>query len=515
MIETPVGGEIIRSRKRPWIFIVISVVLAVCAIVIPISVVVTSRHGSSSDANLADIKSAKKSNRTEHRGGSSVGPDGLAAKPKWNFSKDKMIGLSLGNWLVLERWMNEDWFVDKAGPNSWDEWSFTMAQGSNATNALEEHWSTWVTEDDIEKVYRAGINTLRIPTGFWMWIDTVSPEPFIQQGQMAHFERVCGYAYARNMYIIIDLHGLPGSQNGEQQSGHNTTTPSFYQPLQQARSDLTVKAVVDWVSQSPFHSIISAIEVANEPRPYTTEQRAMLRAYYERSYNTIQTLGDKAPAMFFADGYVPGNRLAYWYDFAAAHKTEPPSLLFTDHPYPGFFPAQNNSADIFKQTCTKGAQYQNFPVTTAITEWSLRTGIQENAFDKSYYSIQLSTWSWFAGSCFWSLRVLDSKNPVLADPVAQYQFSFLSLLERGSILIPEKNRSASDFIASIQSPCGAPVALNSNAPPPQGTAAATAISAAAEAKALIDGINKSVAEAGKGLHNSKSALNGIANTSTK
>lgn len=64
---------------------------------------------------------------------------------------------------------------------------------------------------------------------------------------------------------------------------------------------MTVKAVVDWISKSPYSSIISAIEAVNEPRPYTTEQLAMLRSYYERTYATIQTLGDKAPAMMFAD----------------------------------------------------------------------------------------------------------------------------------------------------------------------------------------------------------------------
>jgi hypothetical protein len=81
----------------------------------------------------------------------------------------------------------------------------------------------------------------------------------------------------------------------------DTTSPNFFQPLQQARSDQLVKAVVDWIGSSAYSSIISAIEVVNEPRPYTTEQRAMLRAFYDRSYDTIQTLGSKAPAMFFAD----------------------------------------------------------------------------------------------------------------------------------------------------------------------------------------------------------------------
>ncbi|KAI7935511.1 hypothetical protein MJO28_016382 [Puccinia striiformis f. sp. tritici] len=388
--------------------------------------------------------------------------------------------------------MVEDWFVEKAGPNSWDEWSFTIAQGDNAAKLLDEHWSTWVTEADVEKLYQAGINTFRIPIGYWIFVETVPPEPYIQTGQLDYLERLCGWAYARDMYIILDLHGLPGSQNGEQQSGHNTTSPNFFQPLQQARSDQTIKAVVDWIGSSAYYSIISGIEVVNEPRPYTTEQRAMLRAFYDRSYETIQTLGPKAPAMLFADGFVPGHKFAYWWEFASSHKTQPPTLIYTDHPYIGYFPAQTNAADIYNQICTKGTKYANFPVTTIITEWSLRTGIQNTTFEKSFYEAQLNTWSWYSGAVFWSLRVLDSKVAVLADKVAQYQWSFESLLERGSIASPTKKGDTTQFLKELTNPCGAPPTLVRDGPAPQGTAAAAAIADAEAAKAMIPAITKTI-----------------------
>lgn len=480
------------NRKRSWIFITIAIVLAICAVVIPVAVVISSRHSKKANSGSTSFSSGSVGKSTIN--GSTLR---LTPKKKWNFSSDKMIGLNLGNWLILERWMAEDWFVQKAGPNAWDEWDFTTALGSNATNVLEEHWSTWITEADVERAYQAGINTFRVPTPFWMWIETHGDEPYVTGRQLAHFERLCSYAYARDMYLIIDLHGLPGSQNGEQQSGRNTTSPTFYQPLQQARSDQTVKAVVDWISTSPYYSIISAVEAANEPRPYTPEQFAMLRAFYERSYKTLQTLGSKAPAMMFADGFVKGDKLAYWYEFAAARVTDPPSLLFTDHPYPGYFPAQNNSADIIKQTCTDAAKYENFPVPTAITEWSLRTGIQNTTFEKEYYVAQLTAWSWFAGSCFWSIRALDSNISVLADPVAQYQWSFESLLARNAIPTPAPNASHEAFLASLGTPCGPPPKLNSTAGMPQGAAAASAVAAADQAKALIANIEASELSAAK------------------
>ncbi|PLW43559.1 hypothetical protein PCANC_13258 [Puccinia coronata f. sp. avenae] len=448
------------KKRRPWAFITIGTLLAI--------------------SSSASTKAHK------------TGPTDLAPKPKWDFDTNKIIGMNLGNWLVLERWMAEDWFVEKAGANSWDEWSFTIAQGDNAAKTLQEHWSSWLTEADIEKLYQSGINTLRVPLGFWAFIETVPPEPYITTGQLDQLEQLCGWAYARDIYLILDLHGLPGSQNGEQQSGHNTTSPNFFQPLQQARSDQLVKAVVDWIAGSAYYSIISAIEVINEPRPYTTEQRAMLRAFYDRSYDTIQTLGPKAPAMFFADGFVPGDKFAYWWEFASSHKTQPPSLIYTDHPYIGYFPAQTNAQDIFNQTCTKGTKYANFPVTTVITEWSLRTGIQNTTFEKAFYQAQLNTWSWYSGAVFWSLRVLDSKIAVLADKVAQYQWSFESLLDRGSIALPSKKGDTTQFLKELQTPCGPPPTIVRDGNPPQGSAAAAAIADAAAAKAMIPGITQTI-----------------------
>lgn len=47
------------------------------------------------------------------------------ALPVWNWGTDKAIGICLGNWLTLERFMDEDWFVGLAGNDAQDEWTFT------------------------------------------------------------------------------------------------------------------------------------------------------------------------------------------------------------------------------------------------------------------------------------------------------------------------------------------------------------------------------------------------------
>jgi glucan 1,3-beta-glucosidase len=54
---------------------------------------------------------------------------------------------------------------------------------------------------------------VRIPIGYWAY--DVSPgEPYIQ-GQHNYLLKAIDWAEANNLKVIIDLHGAPGSQNGQ------------------------------------------------------------------------------------------------------------------------------------------------------------------------------------------------------------------------------------------------------------------------------------------------------------
>ena len=87
-----------------------------------------------------------------------------------------------------------------------DEWTLMQHLGENALSVMTEHWSTWVTEADIESAHQAGINHLRIPVGYWAFLDNTENEPYLfKSGQLQFLEDCLGWAYKRGMYAIIDL----------------------------------------------------------------------------------------------------------------------------------------------------------------------------------------------------------------------------------------------------------------------------------------------------------------------
>ncbi|KAJ1717848.1 hypothetical protein LPJ61_007118, partial [Coemansia biformis] len=130
-------------------------------------------------------------------------------------------GVNLGGLFVLEPWITPSLFEPWAAPSGSpvvDEWSYCAALGkSECYSRLAQHWSTWAQEADIATLAGLGINTLRIPIGYWALAPDPS-EPYVQ-GQIPYIEQVLEWAFGYGMRVVLDLHGAPGSQNGFDNSG--------------------------------------------------------------------------------------------------------------------------------------------------------------------------------------------------------------------------------------------------------------------------------------------------------
>ena len=84
-------------------------------------------------------------------------------------------GVNLGGWMILEPWIKPSMFYQFLGKKlpqeiAMDSYTFCTALGSQEANKqLREHWKTWITDDDLLKIYISGINTLRLPLPDWIF----------------------------------------------------------------------------------------------------------------------------------------------------------------------------------------------------------------------------------------------------------------------------------------------------------------------------------------------------------
>ncbi|KAJ9089913.1 hypothetical protein DSO57_1008012 [Entomophthora muscae] len=102
----------------------------------------------------------------------------------FNYKKDKICGVNLGGWLVLEPWITPSLFEPFKGKSEGkmavDEYTYTKILKHKAKPILESHWKNFVTEKDFLILKHAGINHVCIPVGYWAFNKT-KKELFINE----------------------------------------------------------------------------------------------------------------------------------------------------------------------------------------------------------------------------------------------------------------------------------------------------------------------------------------------
>ncbi|KAI9729166.1 MAG: hypothetical protein M1834_007073 [Cirrosporium novae-zelandiae] len=200
-------------------------------------------------------------------------------------------GVNLGSLFVFEPWLAEtEWTrIGCEGKNS--EFDCVSALGQTAANtAFQDHWSQWVTEDDFVLMSNYGLNTVRIPVGYWMDEDIVySDSEYFPQGGLAYLEQVCGWASDYGFYIIIDLHGAPGAQVATNaDTGQYASTAGFYVDYQYERALKFLEWMTNIIHSNDNMRNVGMIEIVNEPIQDAETVQTMRESYYPDAFTRIR-----------------------------------------------------------------------------------------------------------------------------------------------------------------------------------------------------------------------------------
>ena len=126
--------------------------------------------------------------------------------------KLKIRGVNLGNWLVLEKWMSPSMFE---GTSVGDEYHLARALSPEVyKERIRRHRKEFITEQDFALIARMGMNAVRIPVPYFIFGDR---SPFI--GCIEELDNAFDWAEKWGLKILIDLHTVPGSQNGFDNGG--------------------------------------------------------------------------------------------------------------------------------------------------------------------------------------------------------------------------------------------------------------------------------------------------------
>lgn len=92
------------------------------------------------------------------------------------WGSEKVKGVNIGGWLVLEPWITPSLFDGLGRNDVVDEFTLGEKLGQNAAlKILKQHWDSWCTFEDFQKIKNSGFNLVRIPVGYWAYDTLDSP----------------------------------------------------------------------------------------------------------------------------------------------------------------------------------------------------------------------------------------------------------------------------------------------------------------------------------------------------
>ncbi|KAI9030945.1 glycoside hydrolase family 5 protein, partial [Phycomyces nitens] len=200
----------------------------------------------------------------------------------------RQVGVNLGCVFLLERWLCPPRLCEKVGSAQWEsEHDFLRACRSpqEARRILEDHWETHVTQDNMAQIASKGINTIRLPIGYWIVRRSLLVEPFksfegVYDAAWNWFLRLINMAAQYGIGVLVDLHGAPGGQNSDIHCGVSTGRAEFFDhPHYQ---EVTLEVL--WILARTLTKInnVVGLELLNEPIDHPNLQR-----FYENALSKL------------------------------------------------------------------------------------------------------------------------------------------------------------------------------------------------------------------------------------
>lgn len=173
---------------------------------------------------------------------------------------ERINGVNLGNWLVLERWMKPGIFA--ASGEADEIWLHRATKSAELEALLTRHRDTYITEADFRNIAAHGCNLVRIPVPYFVFGD-VPGHP----GCTEYLDRAFDWAERTGLKILIDLHTVPGSQNGFDNGGLTGVVRWHRSPRAVAYA---LDVLVRLARRYRDHAALFGIEVLNEPIDWLT-----------------------------------------------------------------------------------------------------------------------------------------------------------------------------------------------------------------------------------------------------
>ncbi|KAL5731850.1 hypothetical protein ACHQM5_004540 [Ranunculus cassubicifolius] len=170
------------------------------------------------------------------------------------------------------------------------EYQLTNGWGVKAKDVLKTHRDTFVRKEDIRFLSKQGINTLRIPVGWWIYKDPNPPAPYVG-GSLAALDKAFKWAQVYDMKCIIDIHAAPGSQNGKETSSSRDGSADW--ATSQKYISQTLDVIDFLASRYAKNPALLGISFLNNPNASLIPLDVLV-SYYSKGYQIVRNYSSTA-----------------------------------------------------------------------------------------------------------------------------------------------------------------------------------------------------------------------------
>jgi glucan 1,3-beta-glucosidase len=323
-------------------------------------------------------------------------------------------GVNLGGWLALEKWITPSVY---AGVQAEDEFTLCERLGkAKATEHLKRHRETWITAEDFQWLKTHGFSAVRIPVNYG--VSEENP-PFLTGWDT--LEWAFRTAKEHGIGVLLDLHGVPGSQNGWDHSGREGTL-GWHNSKENV--DHSLRIVADLAARSKDHDNLIGFELLNEPR--WDVPLDILKRFYQDAYHRVREhISKTQAAVVIHDAFRPRE----WAGFMREPEYE--NVILDTHPYQ-CFTDDDRKRDLHGQIQVALLERKKLlddmrqQLPTLVGEWSCalppqslggRTGLSLDLAMRAYGGSQLINFDATKGWFFWTYKTQEGGAWSLRDCV--------------------------------------------------------------------------------------------------
>ncbi len=313
------------------------------------------------------------------RGKEFVAPDGKPLLLK---------GINLGNWLLPEGYMFK--FKSANSPRRIEAVINQLIGEEEAKQFWKEYRDDYITHEDINFIKQLGLNSIRVPFNYRLFVVEGDSQRLEGPGYEM-LDRVIKWSRAEGLLVILDMHGAPGGQTGDN-IDDSWGYPFLFESA--ASQELTIRIWRKLAARYANEPAVVGYDLLNEPIAHYFEKENLnskLEPLYRRIVAAIREV-DRNHIIFLGGAQWNNN-------FSVFGPPFDDKLAYTFHKY---------WMEVNQQAIQ---EYVDFRDKYNVPVWMGESGENTDAWIASYRELlERNNIGW----CFWPYKKMDATSSVVS-----------------------------------------------------------------------------------------------------